>query len=232
MKRKLISVVIITFFVITISSAQKSDVNDTEASYFNEDGKILGIGMVELDLEQNYFGKDIIIYNVKGKTKVVIRVTVSDVTTKMGGKLYSLNNQPNPFLPRYFGNNPDYFRLIFDCVRVTSQFYEVVIDQTTNETGFIKKSDSLFKFKTVMQYVDEWTSLGLSFDRSQNPLKLEPSDHAKDVYYDNHERNKIESAEKIEMKGDWMKIKTQNKLEGWIRWKRDNTIVIQIYFAC
>jgi hypothetical protein len=98
--------------------------------------------------------------------------------------------------------------------------------------GLIKKVDSLFKFETVSTYVSEWTTLGLDFDRLQNPLRQEPSDNAAVILNEDTKKYKIWRAEKIEMKGDWLKVKTKDKKEGWIRWRRDDKIIIQLYFAC
>jgi hypothetical protein len=190
------------------------------------------VGLVAIDLERNHLENDLIIYDSNRKPKVVVRQTEHDVTTKFGGKSYSRNDHSNPFSPRLFVDNPDYFRLIFDCLKSTGKYYQVTINQSTNEIGFIKKADSLFKFQTVIEYVSEWTTLGLDFDRTQNPLRQEPSDNATVISNDDQKKYKIWRAEKLEMKGDWMKVKIRDKEEGWIRWRLADRILIHIYFAC
>lgn len=223
---------IFVMLILTTGTAQKTDLDYINADKFEPDGQIKGIGLVEIDLAREYFGKDLRIYDIKGEPKITIRVTDSTVTTKLGGKLYSRNDNTNPFNPRLFGNNPDYFRLIFDCTKSTDKYYQVIVDQKTNETGFIKKADSLFKFETVVEYVREWTTLGLDFDRAQNPLRQEPSDNAAVISNTDQAKYKIWRAEKIEMNGDWMKVKIRNDEQGWIRWRQGDRILIRIYFAC
>ncbi|MBI3218790.1 MAG: hypothetical protein HYZ44_04705 [Bacteroidetes bacterium] len=217
---------------LTTATAQKEDLDYINSYQFEPDGPIRGIGLIEIDWERDYLGKDLIIYDSKGKPKITIRVTDSDVTTKLGDKSFSRNNDANPFNPRLFGDNPDYFRLIFDCTKSTNKYYEVVVNQNTNETGLIKRADSLFKFETVIEYVNDWISLGLDFDRIENPLRQEPSDNAAIILNDDLKKYKIWRAEKIEMKGDWIKIKTRDNEEGWIRWRLYDQIIIKLYFAC
>lgn len=162
--------IVIILIILTTGTAQKTDLDHINEDKFQPEGRITGIGIVEIDLARRYYEKDLIVYDAEGKSKIVILVTDSDVTTRLGGKIYSRNDSTNPFSPRQFGNNPDYFRLIFDCTKSTDKYYQVIVDQKTNETGFIRKADSLFKFETVIEFVDEWTTLGLDFDRTVNPL--------------------------------------------------------------
>jgi hypothetical protein len=224
--------ILTTLTLLTTATAQKTDLDYIDADKFEPDGQIRGIGLVEAELGRESFDKDLIIYDSKGEPKIIIRATDDNVTTKIGGKSFSRNDITNPFNPRLFVRNPDYFRLIFDCTKSTDKYYQVIIDQKTNETGFIKKTDSSFKFETVVEYVTEWTEMGLDFDRTQNPLRQEPSYKATVISNDEQKKYKIWRAEKIEMKGDWLKVKTSDKEEGWIKWRQGNKIIIRLYFAC
>ena len=76
----------------------------------------------------------------------------------------------------------------------------------------------------------EWTTLGFDFDRNENPLRTEPLDNS--TVIPNNSKYKIWRAEKIELKGDWIKVKTSDKEEGWVKWKQGNEIIIRLYFAC
>jgi hypothetical protein len=218
--------------VLTTATAQKTDLDFINADKFEPDGQIKGIGLVEIELGRDSFDKDLIVYDSKGKPKIIIRATDEDVVTIIGDKSFSRNDNTNPFNPRLFVDNPDYFRLIFDCTKSTGEYYQVIIDQKTNEPGFIKKTDSSFRFETVDEYVNEWTTSGLDFDRDQNPLRQEPSDNATVISNDDQKKYKIWRAEKIELKGDWIKVKVGDSEEGWIRWRQGDKIVIKIYFAC
>lgn len=51
-------------------------------------------------------------------------------------------------------------------------YYQVIVDpKEPHEIGFIKKADSSFRFETTFEYVSEWTTIGLDFDRTENPLR-------------------------------------------------------------
>jgi hypothetical protein len=132
----------------TTQNLNKTELDFINADAFEPDGQIKGIGLVELNLNIHYYDKDLAIYDSNGNPKATIRVTDSDVVTKYGEKIYSRNDNSNPLSPRHFVDNPDYFRLIFDCLKTTDQYYQVILNNRTNETGFIKIADSSFKFET------------------------------------------------------------------------------------
>ena len=69
-------------------------------------------------------------------------------------------------------------------------------------------------------------------------IKVEPSDKAKTI-------KKIETKdcfEALEIKGDWMKVRTNEKLDcneskkpikiGWIKWKDNNRLTINFFLTC
>lgn len=218
--------------LLTTAIAQKTDLDYLNADKFEPDGQINGIGMVEINLGRDSSDKDLIIYDSLGKPKIIIRATEDDVVAKIAGQSFSRHDNAIPFNPRLFVNNPDYFRLILDCTKLTDKYYEVIIDQTTNELGFIKKTDGSFRFETVVEYVTQWTETGLDFDRSQNPLRQEPADNATVISNEELKKYTIWRAEKIEIEGDWIKVKTTDNKEGWIRWRQGNKIIIRLYFVC
>jgi len=217
--------------ILTTGTAQKTDLDYINADKFEPDGQIKGIGVVEINLGRDSFDKDLIVYDSKGKPKITIRATEEDVVAKIGGKSFSRHDNAIPFNPRLFGNNPDYFRLIFDCTKSIGMYYQVIVDQKTHEIGFIKKADSSFRFETMFEYVSEWTTIGLDFDRTENPLRQQPSDNATVISNDDQKKYKIWRGEKIEMEGDWIKVKIRDNEQGWIRWRQGDKIIIKIYFA-
>jgi hypothetical protein len=224
--------ILTTLMLLTTARAQKTDLDFINENKFEPEGEIKGIGLVEINLGRDSFDKDLIVYDSNEEPRIIITATDDNVVTKIGGKSFSRNDNTNPFNPRLFGNNPGYFRLIFDCTKSTDKYYQVIIDQKTNETGFIKKADRTFKFVTVVEYVTEWTEMGLDFDRTKNALRQEPFDNATVILNDKQKKIKIWTAEKIELKGDWIKIKTADEEEGWIKWRQGNQIIIRLYFAC
>lgn len=225
--------ILIILTALITGTAQRTVLDYLNADKFEPDGQITGIGLVEINSEVEFFGKDIVIYDKEGNPKIVIRVTDGEVKTKIGDKTYSRHDNTNPFNPRLFENNPDYFRLIFDCIKITDKYYQVIVDMKTNDYGFIKKVDKLFKYETVFEYVNGWTiNSEVDFDRTTNPLRQQPADNGVIISNDKQIKYKIWRGERIEMKGDWLKVKTTSKEEGWIRWRQNDRIIIRIYFAC
>jgi hypothetical protein len=219
--------------ILTTGTAQKTDLDFINADKFEPEGKMRGIGMVTVNsMDTTHYKNDLVIYDSHGKPKIIIRITEDDVTTKIGSKTYHYNERLPQFDPREYTPHPDYFVLIFDCIKTTDHYYQVTINQKTKENGFIKKSDNKFIFETFEQYINDWASTAFDFDRSKNPLRTEPSDNSRIVLNENLDKYKIWRVEKIELKGEWLKVKTLDKEEGWIRWKSGNKIIIKLYFVC
>jgi hypothetical protein len=55
--------------------------------------------------------------------------------------------------------------------KLDDNYYQVIIDQKTNEIGFIKKIDRAFRFETVVEYVNEWTEMGSRLRPDSKPSK-------------------------------------------------------------
>lgn len=205
---------------------------DSEYPFVAEDS-IIGLGIVTIADTVDTYDKKLSIYDGSGKVIVTVEQKESDVITVYKGKIYNRNDSLNPFSPRLYVTNPDYFRLAFDCTSSDNEFYRVIINRQTGESAKIRKSNKFFKFETIEEFVDNWTGIGLDFDRSSNPLKKIPNDKSEDIRNDKQSRYKIWSAEKISIKGDWIEIKIEDTEEtGWIRWRQGNQILIRMYYAC
>jgi hypothetical protein len=213
------------------SYGQKTLLEILNESPFGAELDIVGIGVVEAE------GRDLFVYDDKGSKIVVINVTEDDVIITYKGKQFNRYSTSMPIHPRQLGNNPDYFRLAFDCLRKTNDFYQVVLDEKMKLFGYIKQSDSSFKFLTAFDYVKNWSSLGFDFDCKSNPMRVEPTEQS-GLVKTRHNRFKILRAKPLEYRGDWVKVKVMNEEESineevaWIRWKAGNKILIKLYFSC
>jgi hypothetical protein len=225
-----------------IDTAKNNDeISLTNLDYLNSapeypfvaEDSIIGIGIVTLSDSINTYDEKLRIYDEAGKIMITVEQKDSDVITIFKGKTFDRYNATNPLSPRLFITNPDYFRLIFDCISIGKDSYKVIISKQTGETAEIKKEDKFFQFQSMETFVDEWTTIGLDFDRSKNPLRKSPSDNSEIIKNNKEAKYKIWQAGKKLMQGEWIKIQIENTNEkGWIRWKKGNQILIRMYFIC
>jgi hypothetical protein len=218
---------------LTLGTAQdiESELNFVNREPFEQDGKMKGSGVIAINPNSSTYGKDFIIYDDQENPKIIIHHDENDVTTKYKNQVYTHNNSSNPFQPKLFGSNPDYFRLLFNCLGKTDKYYKVIINEMTEETGLIRVADKKFIYQTYLQYIEEWTSTGFDFDRINNPLRIKPTDKSTIIGSDLLKKYKIWRAQKLKIDGDWIKVKV-DKTEGWIKWRKGNNIIIKLYFTC
>lgn len=139
-----------------------------------------------------------------------------------GEKSYNLLNPDVHKLDYYLFNLPAKTRL--------NGWLEVVVDDGTNETLWLKESKNV-EFKDWLQ--DMKTSFAIGrLNKENNPLLTKPDPTAQKVIFDGDE-----SFDVIEMKGDWIKVNSKNlpsettkiSITGWIRWRDNNCLLIEMY---
>ena len=140
-------------------------------------------------------------------------------------------------------SKPDYGILHLVCLHQDSKFYKVMIN--TKDFAFIAKTNGLI-FKTWSEYLLSVYGLGRNHtaigDFKKQSVLRDISNQLDTLTIPKG----IESFCPIEIKGDWIKIqydcdntegisclkKKQNcesPLIGWIRWRKDNRFLIDIY---
>jgi hypothetical protein len=144
------------------------------------------------------------------------------------GKFDYANNDFRPF-----AFHVDYFILVLTCTNKSSRVLEVIVNEETGMTKYVKADDPVLKFET-------WDALVLSvfavdFDKKANPLRGAP----------NGEVMKIALPGEIffrpvEIDGDWLRVRWDLKdakskaagthSDGWVRWKHDGVLLIDFYF--
>lgn len=213
------------------SYGQKTLLENLNESPFEAEPVIVGIGVVQAE------GRDLIVYDDVGNRLVDIKATEDDVILTYKGKEFNRYATSIPIHSRHFGNNPDYFMLAFDCLKKTKDAYQIVLDKKKKLFGYIKQSDSSFKFLTAFEYVKGWATLGFDFDSQANPMREEPSDQSR-LAKTKFNQFRILRAEPLEYKGDWVKMKVtieeavMSEEVAWIRWRAGNKILVRLYFAC
>ncbi len=138
--------------------------------------------------------------------------------------------------------------LRFKVLEATDQYFKVLLNDTTHETGFIKKTDAI---KVYGSEVDLYAASNLpkeevylTYERWENYLKrAEMVIVNKLNIYDAKKGTKIEKSEQmegyfkvVEVDGNWAKIEfDENRVNndspitsGWIQWNDSKNILIQI----
>lgn len=209
------------------------NLNQTAENPFEVEDSIIGIGIVTIAKTSDLYNNKLSFFNSNNKIIGTIEIKETDVLTIHNDKIFNSNDDSNPFRPRLYIKNPEYFRLAFDCIKNEKEYYNVIINRQSRETARIKKTDKFFNFETIEEYVNNWTGLDFEFDRSKNPIKKSPSDNSEEINHEKQTIYKIWTAEKISIQGDWIQIKIVNTNEsGWIRWRNGNLITIRLNFAC
>ncbi|CAD0009679.1 hypothetical protein [Flavobacterium salmonis] len=124
----------------------------------------------------------------------------------------------------------DYYIFHFEARKSTIKgFYEIKVG---DEVKLIKE-DVTMKFLTLKKYI-------LSFyckATKENPLLLKPASNSKKINIDFENT----SFNCITIDGDWVKVRCNNNcegcpnkkiFEGWIRWKKNGSIVLKLFYSC
>jgi hypothetical protein len=207
--------------------------NEDETYPFMAEDSISGIGVIQLSETFDYYKKIIPILDMNGKPYISISLMESGVITKIKEVVYKGDDSLMTFNPRLFNTNPDYFRLSWDCVAKDEKYFTVILNKKTGEKGKLINDKNIFKLLSYEDYWIGYMPLGLDFDRSSNPIRTAPNEDAFIVQHDLQSQYKIWNAKYKEMKGEWIKIQIEETNEiGWIRWKKENKILIRIYYFC
>ncbi|WP_271855904.1 hypothetical protein [Patiriisocius marinus] len=197
---------------------------------FETEKDISGLFFITPSITFDYYTEPIIVFDQENNEILRLRVGESDVITCFNGQKYNRYNTKNPLSPWLLSLSPDYFSIAFECIETNDKFYIVRLND--DQLGYIKKDNENFTKETVEEFVVRWTSLGFDFDRINNPLRAENSQSAKIITNELTGKYKIWTGEVLEMKGDWLKIKSIKEEIGWIKWREGEKILIRMYYAC
>lgn len=153
----------------------------------------------------------------------------------IGNKTYDIINEEHLYrnLVNVIAYYPENGLFILKASKLEDGNYEVNINDSKGTINASKYND-LLTFKTAEKYVLD----GYPNPTKENPLRVEPDDTSSIVT--NYEENTYIS---IEVKGDWLKVKddkncypgekpSEKDIVGWLRWKKDGKIIIDIRHIC
>jgi hypothetical protein len=134
---------------------------------------------------------------------------------------------------RPFAFHPDYFVLALKCVGKDASRFKVVVNETTGLTKFIRKDDHALKFQTWREHILDLFAVG--FDPSKNPLRIAPGGRAKAVRLP-----KDGTFHPLQINGRWLKVRWNTSDErkdkgkkvgyGWVKWKENNRLLIELFY--
>jgi hypothetical protein len=133
---------------------------------------------------------------------------------------------------RPFAFHQDYFLLALKCLRKDSGRYEVIVNEETGLTKYVKANDPTLRFEKWEDHILKVFSV--EFNRKENPVLEVPQGRVKKVAMPNAPFHPVE------VRGEWLKVKweiangTRQKgakyNSGWIRWKRGDRLLVELFY--
>lgn len=128
----------------------------------------------------------------------------------------------------------EYFAFTFRCLTKTDEWFEIMVNNETKSTYWIKKTDSI-KFKNWEEYLKDMFGVERLSEFPQQ-IRTEPTDNSPEIQYQKKDCFVVTS-----MKGDWIEIATpdycdenftdskQSIKSGWIKWRQEDQLVINYF---
>ena len=187
----------------------------------------LGQGIVEVDI---YKTKEIKLFKNKGDElpEKTIRLVHRDSEIYIEEKDYAKWLKPESVWL-------DYSIFIFRYTNIEGNWIEVVVNNETMNKKWIQKSGTL--------NVKSWEKFLVENTTAIEPLipteiKAEPHADSKTI----RKSTKEDCFEAVEVKGDWIRLRTNGTLEcnehptpiksGWIKWREANKLMINFFLTC
>lgn len=187
----------------------------------------LGLGVIQVDI---YKTKEIKVYKNKGDKapEKIIKLVNKDGEISIEENNYSKWLKPEAIWL-------DYSQFIFRYTAKENKWIQIIVNTDTKDKKWIQLSETL-----LMQTWDNFLINATTAIDPLNPtdIKAEPNINAKTLRKSTGE----DCFEAIEIKGDWIKIKTNETLDcnehsqpiksGWIKWKENNQLIVKYYLTC
>lgn len=125
----------------------------------------------------------------------------------------------------------EYGQLIFRCKSESRFWAEIIVNNETGETLWLKKTKT-----TILSTWDIFLKEMFMVSRNsfQQEIRMQPNDTAQEITFDGEECFQVKA-----MKGDWIQIFTAdhcdevgNRLKsGWIKWKEGEKLLIEYFLS-
>lgn len=130
---------------------------------------------------------------------------------------------------RAFSFHPDYSLISLRCVGEDKNRYEVIVNEETGLKKYVKKNDENLRLESWEDHILNTFSIDLKKAKNKVFETLDGKELKPDF-------ERIERFEAVEIKDDWLKVKWEipNKKEefelGWVRWKKDDIVLIDWFY--
>ena len=183
-------------------------------------GNTLGV----IALSKDYGKRDFVqIYNPDGSLWYKFTYYYDD----KDGQFPYQNKEFHPF-----AFHPDYFLLALKCVAKVGDRYEVVVNEETGLTKYVRADDRTLALETWESHVLKVFSV--EFDPITNPLLKDRQGQRKII------SPKDTFFHPVKTSGDWLMVKWEIKKRaktekesyayGWIKWKAKEKLLIELYY--
>lgn len=204
-----------------------SDVTSQEVLKKDEEDKAPvedSIGLIVLS-EKNYGKNDFVrIYNEDGSLWYKFTFFYDD----SDGEFEYANKD---FSPLAF--HPDYFVLALKCVGKEEGRYEVIVNEETRTRKYVRADDSTLTFRTWEEHILKVFAIGLNL--KENPLREAPQGKVKSISLPDPV-----VFHPVNVRGDWLEVRwattdqdTNKEMKygsGWVQWKKNGKILIELFY--
>jgi hypothetical protein len=131
----------------------------------------------------------------------------------------------NDFEPLAF--SPDNFVLALAVTHRDSLGYEVIVNHETGLRKWLPAAPYL-QFQTWEQHLLTVFAVGL--DSTANPVYTAANAHSRRIRYP----GRSTTYWPLEVRGDWLRVgwdgDRPGKRSGWIRWRRENLLIVELFY--
>ncbi len=209
-----------------VQNAPKLSLDSNETRVHSIDESDIGYnlrnsrGLIRTNNESALKANSLLIYNKDGSVWYEFQFSSANNTQQS-------TSDGGPFRP--FRYDPSEHNVAFNLIGETARYYEVIVNEESGITKYVKKDDPILRRGTWDQYILECFAVG--FDSRSNPLSQNPNGQPADVV-----SQKSETFHPEKISGNWLKVQWRENDDekrparsGWIRWKEDNRIVIELF---
>jgi hypothetical protein len=128
-----------------------------------------------------------------------------------------------------FAFHQDYFSLALKCIGEDKNRYEVIVNEETGLKKFVKKNEPTLKFQHWEDHITK--AFAVDFNRDENSLLEIPKGKIKVVQLPNEI-----TFYPVKIEGEWLKVSwnitkhEDNAGSGWIKWKADEKLLIDLFY--
>jgi hypothetical protein len=153
MRYLLFSYALLSGFIIVGQdrSAAILDYINNPAEVFAPEKTITGLCFIILADDFDYYKNPVVLKEANGAEILKITTENSLLITTYKGKSNDTYDNTHAFKPWLFIDNPDYFRVAFECIDTTGSFYKVRLNET--DYTLIEKKDPNFRKQMIPDFV-------------------------------------------------------------------------------